>query len=379
MFCLTCGSPLGPQDSFCTSCGSAAAPSNFSHFGAVGTGLRPLGVGERLDAAFKAYRANFRTITLAIGMIAIPFAIADAFIAYTTEPTTPVIVNSPFPGASPTIHWDSLWTQVGGLFVIGVLTAILASWASAAAVQIVGRKLLGESIKWSEALAGSSRRLGSLFWIIVLTSLGWLVPLLVVAGLGAAFFALNVHVLGTVILVVGGLAYVPFAVWFYVGQSLAVPVLMLEDVRGTKAIRRSFRLIRGTWWSALGTLVLAALITGFAGLIIGVIFAVLNLVSHSDAGLSIFFSSIQRVISLVLVTPFSATVLVILAIDMRVRKEGFDLEILARDMEIPTGIAGSRPPTNQGSGFPSLETQSREQPVEPSDWPPPTAPTAPEG
>ena len=356
MFCLTCGSPLGPQDAFCTSCGSAAAASSFSHFGAAATGLRPLGVGERLDAAFKAYRANFRTITLAILVIAVPFAIVEALIAYTTAPTTPAIVNNQFPGtgSSLTVNWNSLWTEIGGIFVILVLTWILTVWASAAAVQIVGRKLLGEQIKWTEALSGSSRRLGSLLWIFVLITVGWIVPIGVVAGLGVALFAANLHTPGVIILVVGYLAFIPYAVWFYVGQSLTVPVLMLEDVRGVAAIRRSFHLIRNTWWSVFGTLILAGLITGFAGVIIGVIFAVLNIASHSNAGLSILFGTIQRVISLVLVTPFSATVLVILAIDMRVRKEGFDLEILARDMEIPTSIAGSRPPTNQGSGFPSI-------------------------
>ena len=373
MFCLTCGSPVGPKDAFCTSCGSQAAPSSFSHFGAAATGLRPLGVGERLDAAFKAYRANFRTITLAICILAVPFAIVEAFIAYTTQPSTPDIVNNQFPGSGVTVHWDSLWTQIGGIFVILVLTWILTLWASAAAVQIVGRKLLGDPIKWSEALSESSRRLGSLAWISVLILAGWIVPIGVVSGLGAAMFAANLHVLGVIIVVVGSLAFLPYAFWYYVGLSLAVPVLMLEDIRGMAAIRRSFRLIRQTWWSVLGTLVLAGLITGFAGIVIGVIFAVLNLTSHSNAGLTIFFGAVQRVISLVLITPFSATVLVILAIDMRVRKEGFDLEILARDMEVPTSIAGSRP-TNQGSGFPSIESPSRDGSGEI-----PSSPPAPEG
>jgi hypothetical protein len=379
MFCLTCGSPLGPQDVFCTSCGSAAAPSAFSHFGAAATGLRPMGVGERLDAAFKAYRANFRTITLAIFAIAVPFAIIEAFISYTTEPSSPAIVNSPYSGGPVTVHWNSLWTEIGGVFVVLILTEILTMWASAAAVQIVGRNLLGERMKWREALAGSSRRLGSLLWILVLTSFGWLVPIGVVGGLAAALFAANAHVLGVIILVVGVLAFIPYAFWFYVGQSLAVPVLMLEDIRGVAAIRRSFRLIRRTWWSVFGTLVLAGLITGFAGIVIGVVFALLNLASHSNAGLTILFGSVQRIISLVLVTPFSATILVILAIDMRVRKEGFDLEILARDMEIPTSIANSRAPTTQGSGFPSIERPSPDGPGEQFRWQLPQSPPAPEG
>src|SRR5579863_298871 len=118
MYCLNCGSPMGPQDAFCTSCGSAATHSSSAQFGAAATGLRPLGVGERLDAAFKAYRANFRTITMAIGLIAVPFAIVEAFISYTTEPTSPAIVNNPYPGGTVSVNWNALWTQVGGVFVI---------------------------------------------------------------------------------------------------------------------------------------------------------------------------------------------------------------------------------------------------------------------
>ncbi|HVB71436.1 MAG TPA: hypothetical protein VND83_08055 [Acidimicrobiales bacterium] len=338
-----------------------------------------MGVGERLDAAFKAYRANFRTITLAIGVLAVPFAIVEAFIAYTTKPSSPVIANNPFPESGVTVHWDSLWTEVGGLFVILVITWILTLWASAAAVQIVGRNLLGERINWKQALSESSRRLGSLLWILVLTLFGWIVPIGVVGGLGVAMFAANLHVLGIIVTVVGSLAFVLYAFWFYVGLSLSIPVLVLEDIRGLAAIRRSFRLIRRTWWSVFGTLVLAGLITGFAGIVIGVIFVIVNHASQSNSGLTILFGSIQRVISLVLVTPFSATVLVILAIDMRVRKEGFDLEILARDMEIPSSMAGSRPSTNQGSDFPTIESASRKTPDEQFRGQPPSSPPVPEG
>jgi len=379
MFCLACGSPVGPHDAFCTSCGTAVDPSSFPQFGAAATGLRPMGVGERLDAAFKAYRASFRTMALAILVIAVPFAIVEALISYTTKSTSPVIVNSQLPGSAPTVHWNALWTEVGGLFVILVLSSLLTMWASAAAVQIVGRKLLGEKIDWRSALSGSIRRSGSLLWILFLVFVGWLLPTGVVGGLGAALFAANLRTLGVIILVVGYLAFIPYAIWFYVGQSLAIPVLMLENIRGIAAIRRSFRLIRKTWWSVFGTIVLAGLITGFAGLAITAIFLVLNLTSHSNAGLTILFGTVERVISLVLVTPFSATILVILAIDMRVRKEGFDLEILARDMELPASFANSRPPMSTGSGFPSIERPSSNNPGEQFRWQLPPPPPGSEG
>jgi len=379
MYCLTCGSPLGAQDAFCTSCGTEVTPSSSSQFGAAATGLRPLDVGERLDATFKAYRANFTSVAMAILIIAIPFAVVDAFVSYTTKPTSSIFVNSQFPGSSPVIHWDELWTEAGGLFVILVLSSLLTMWASAVVVQIVGRNLLGEEIKWSAALSGSGRRLGSLLWITLLVSIGWIVPMSVVGGVGVALIAANLRTLGGIILVVGFLAFMPYALWFYVGQSLSVPVLMLEDIRGVAAIRRSFRLIRQSWWSVFGTIFLAGLITGFASFAISAVFLALNFVANSNSALTILFSAVERVISLVLVTPFSATILVILAIDMRVRKEGFDLEILARDMEIPATITNSRSPLSQGSGFPSIERPSLDESVKPLRGEPPSSPSGQEG
>jgi hypothetical protein len=54
MYCSNCGSPLGPTDRFYTRCGTHVAGSTFVDSSIPPTGMRPLGITERIDAAFKA-------------------------------------------------------------------------------------------------------------------------------------------------------------------------------------------------------------------------------------------------------------------------------------------------------------------------------------
>jgi hypothetical protein len=305
-----------------------------------------------LDASFKVFRANFKANCLAIWVIAVPFAIVEAIISYSTA-LNRTVTTSPF-GTTNSISSDQIWTYAAGALSVFALGIILSSWASATCVQIIGGEFIGEPIAWRTALTRSFRRLGSIAWILLLTELIWAVPLGLIFAIGIFLLAAS-KVVGIVVLTIATAAAVPCGVWFYVSQSLSIPVLMLENIRGTKAIRRSIRLIKGSWWSVFGTLTLSSLIVAIAGFAVGVIFVISQLAAHGSAVSTVSISAIQRVISLVLFTPFSATVIVILAIDMRVRKEGFDLEMLAREIEDTASepdLRGSA--TNAVSSFPTI-------------------------
>ncbi len=352
MYCLSCGSAVQAGSAFCTICGAPVTGAAFSNFGAAATGLRPLGVGERLDATFKAYRSNFKANCLAISVIAVPVAIVEAIIGFSTKPTT----NSSNPFLQNRVQIDQLWTQAAGLLLVFILSAILGMIASAACVQIVGGGIVGEEIPWRKALERAFRRIGSILWITFLVQTIWIVPVAVVGVSGGFLTAYGPRALGIVILVVGSIALIPFCAWFYVNQSLAIPVLILEDIRGLKAIRRSFQLVRKSWWSVFFTLLLASLIVGFATFAVGIVFVGAQIASLTSTGAALSVSAIQKVVTLILFTPFTATTIVILAIDMRVRKEGLDLELLAREMDEPTAnVESDLQSSRDGSGFPSIQ------------------------
>src|SRR5204862_6175328 len=66
-------------------------------------------------------------------------------------------------------------------------------------------------------------------------------------------------------LVLGLMACVIPGVYFYVAWSIATPVLLFEDLRGRKVLKRSRTLLEGRWWPTFAVLVLVAILGGVVG------------------------------------------------------------------------------------------------------------------
>jgi hypothetical protein len=123
-----------------------------------------------------------------------------------------------------------------------------------------------------------------------------------------------------------------------------------------------------------GTILLAFVLTSVIGGFFSIILLGVVLSGSSSAGTFIVVDSIVSIASLIVLTPFSAIVNVVIAIDMRVRKEGLDLEILARNVDVPAHPTLVPPVLTWGSGFPTLPPSapppSSSEPPR-SDGPPP--------
>jgi hypothetical protein len=318
------------------------------------TGLRPLGVGERIDATFKAYFKNFKSMAIAISMIAIPLGIIDGLISLSTTGTQQVVVTSA-DGFGQTVNWSALWTEIAGILSIA-LVAQLASWiTSAVAVQIVGGTFVGTPVKWSKALANAFRRFPTLLGIFFLVMILYLVPAMPFVGLAALLIAANQHTASLLLLELFFVAYVVYCIFIYVNVSLGVPTAMLEGFGAFRSVKRSFALIKGSWWSVFGTLILGTLIlivpTGF----VTIIFRAFGAGSQHHTVTTFLVYSVQQMLTLIVLTPFTATLLVVLAIDMRVRKEGLDLELLSTKIASASSDSSAvTAPLSGGSGFPTI-------------------------
>src|ERR1019366_501047 len=217
------------------------------------TGLRPLGVGERIDAAIKIVRASFLTFAKAGLVLAIPFGVFEVLVNQTITTSASSIVTKG-PAGQPVFHATNLSTIFGAAFVEVVVGYLITAVSTAVSFRIVANTYLGLPTDWREALRYGFRKFGSVMWIQFLVALAGgigmfllaLVVILVVVGLVSA------HVTGLAVVagfLLGAAALCAF-VWFTISASLGVPVMMLEDLRGVRAIRRSFSLCRKFWWSA---------------------------------------------------------------------------------------------------------------------------------
>ncbi|HEX2574947.1 MAG TPA: hypothetical protein VHK88_01275 [Aquihabitans sp.] len=286
-------------------------------------GLRPLGVGELLDAAIRIYRSRARTLLAAVALPVAPVLVLTSLVSFSTQPDVSVDPTT----ATPAFDGGDLALTMAGLLVSTLATIIATSIATAACFRSISGAYVGDDPDWRESLRFGLRRVWSVLGLTLLTGL------LTVLGL-----------LGCIV----GVA-VPLTLF-----AVAMPALLVEGLGVTKAMGRSKDLASGRFWRVLGIVLLSTILTGAFQAALS---APLAAVFFLDVGpvLQQIITAITTMISTILVTPFSAALTMALYVDLRVRREGFDLVLLAQRL-------GNAPT----SGFPAQPGA----PAYPAGWPP---------
>jgi hypothetical protein len=274
------------------------------------TQLRPLGIGEILDVAIKAYSKNARTLITIGAIVGIPFELLSGLISLSTVSSADQI-NGFFKFQAGTTSLDYSRARVAGLVVTSVIGVIVTLVVTAAMVKAVSDAYLGNAPRVRDSLRFAARRIGSLFWLDLLLGI----------GLTVAFVAL----------------FLPL-IWLYVAWSVATPVLLIEGLGGWSALRRSFRLVRGRWWSVAFTLAVAKLMLSVAsGIVLSVFLIVPHAIDGSSVLLAVIGSTVASAVAVTLVQPLQSAIITVLYFDLRVRKDGFDLALLASGLGLPGG------------------------------------------
>ncbi|MDT9686596.1 hypothetical protein RND61_31710 [Streptomyces sp. TRM76323] len=305
--------------------------------------LRPLGVGEILDGAVSTLRAHWRTvlgITLTVSAVV---ELTQILLQRYVLPQQPVID----PNGSP----SEVLEQAGESLRVSVISAapstllgLMATFVTTALLTFVmSRSVLGRPVTFGDVWRDARPRL------VPLLGLTLLLPLLVVGitAVGVVPGLLIGSVPGAVLVFVGGLAALLVVVWLTVRFSLSYSVVMLEGQGVMASLRRSAKLVRGSWWRIFGILTLTALLTALIAMIVAVPFAMLALAADGEGMGSVFsggatqynwtfliISGIGAVVAYAIMYPISAGVTVLLYVDQRIRREALDLE-LARAAGMP--------------------------------------------
>jgi hypothetical protein len=289
--------------------------------------LRPLALGEILDVSIKLYRTCFGALVRPVAVILVPLYALVGAITASTVSSTPVVQQgtSPLTGAPvTTINTKAAWTLVAASLLILVITAVATWLATATSVMTVSQGYLGGTPNWRRSLAFAWKRFGS----VALVSLRVLLPTLSVLAVVLVAIATKSY-----LLLLLEIAAVPVTVYFYIAWYTSIPVLMLEGATGRKATERSRQLVTGRWWAIFGTLLLVALLVDVLS---GAFESVVRLAAGGAFGQGSTGTIVATVISQAIVQlfllPYSVCVLIVLYFDLRVRKEGFDLQLLANEV-----------------------------------------------
>jgi hypothetical protein len=292
--------------------------------------LRPLGVGEILDGAFASIRRNPKAI---LGLAAVVMTMSAVISAVITRTLLNLgSLNLPTPGqqltAAQATHLVGRIVAVAlpafGLSVL--LTIIVQAILAGLLAPIIARGVAGQQISAGDAWRITGPRLPSVLLATLLVLLAGLGPVLIVGVItGIALLAgAPAAVYGGIVLL--GLAALVLTIWLSTMLSLVTPVVVLEDERPVRALARSWRLVRGSFWRVFGITLLAGIIVAVAGGILQLPFTLFGAVLGSGTG-GIVILVVGAIAAGTVTRPITAGVTVLLYVDMRMRKEGLDLAL----------------------------------------------------
>lgn len=316
--------------------------------------LRPMGLADMLDTAFRLYRRHFLTFVGIVALLQVPMAIVQflAQLPYTqalqrfaTRPLSPGPSGSIF----DILPFGQLITYYALLVVLSIVQYLLVyNLMTGALANAISRSYFGQPISIVSAYRFGARRLLALIG----ASLAPFLLFLLVFGLvgGCAFglawaiglrpggepspaltFVALFGLIGLALLL--GLA----ALLLYVRLLLTTQAIVLEGRGSLDGLRRSWRLVGMSFWRSLGIVLLVYI---FASLISTVVqFPLLALAAASgfvfnNLGLSQGLNILATYAVLILILPLQFIIFTLLYYDLRMRKEGYDLELLAEQATV---------------------------------------------
>jgi hypothetical protein len=305
--------------------------------------LRPLGIGEILDVGIKIYWRNAWTLFRIVLFVVLPAQIIVGVIQVSALPAGVDSQNGSFFGprftsSNPTISGHDATILAVGVFAALVINALAGKFAQAGCFRAVADAYLGEPVSWRASLRFALRRL----------------PAVVAVSL-----------LSTILIAIGVVLCVIPGIYLWGAYYVAVPVVLVEGAGPIRALGRSRDLVSGRWWSTIGVALVGSVLVfvvagAFSALILGV--ALASPAQNTVTGFVL--NTVATTLSAVVTTPVAAAFAIVLYVDLRVRKEGFDLLLLAQRLGIDpvnaeAGAASLLPPPAQIEG------------EQPPFWPPP--------
>lgn len=309
--------------------------------------LRPLSIGDIYQGAFAAIKTNARTMfgfTAALLGVALVISIGINYAIINLVLPNYLSSDSPYSAAFTSLSGS--FSQLGGTLLQALATVLL----SGLIVVAVSRSVLGRVASSKEVWERTKSKFLPLIGLNIIT--GIISGLMVIIGIVAFFVLLasvastaetetelwqgmGIALVGIFILIVAG---VVVSSYLSIKFSVASPAMVLENLGVFAAIGRSWSLTRKNFWRLLGINILTTIITSMVAGVFGgiasalsVFFVVAGSSSPEDAITSIntayILTMVMSSIAQLLILPFTSSVNALLYIDLRMRKEGLDVEL----------------------------------------------------
>ena len=279
--------------------------------------FRPMPLPELLDELFRLYRRHFSLIVGVALLVALPGLVWTLVTGvYRLNSASYVNLVTTSPGAQPSFNSQQLSSLLGTI-LLGVLGGIILLPFSVGAVyRAVTDVALGRPATIGSVLRETLARywpLLGLIGLLFLFAIGWFIA----------------EIIGFVLLILPGIAVFCATVYLGVRWSLVVAAMMAEDIGPIRGLGRSWNLVSGSWWRTFGILLIVTIMQLIISYALIILFGLIAaLVSTGDFQAALV--QIGGTLLGALVSPITTIAITLLYFDLRVRKEGLDLDQLAQ-------------------------------------------------
>jgi hypothetical protein len=262
--------------------------------------LRARGIGEMLDLAVTLSRARFGRLIALSACIVVPVNVLTTLVLLSAQPDRGSAFDLGISGtAQPNYDIGNAMLQLAATLVVAFIGLVASAFVAGICARPVADAYVGSSSTWKRGSIGGRG--------------------FVAVFAPALLFALA-QVGGTLACGVG--AYATAALF-----AVALPVVVLERAAPGRAMGRSLQLTKQHFFRVLGIVVSAQLLQSVLDVGITTLIGVWMFNNTSSDG-AVLAQGLATGAAALITEPFFATVLVVIYFDVRIREEGFDIQLL---------------------------------------------------
>ena len=309
--------------------------------------LRPLGFGEIFDRAITLYVRNFWPFMAIVLVLIVPLAVIqyvlDSSQAVQLDQMIRVLTH---PGApQPTL--TSMFSSPGEIAAIAaVLLIYCALWPFVFVAVAVGvaRIYSGRTVEFGACYRSVAPHWSAILLtqlVAVVVFIAWYAAffvVLVAAGIVTVLLAQASVVLGVIAFIavlLVALAFLVALALVFIALAFAMNAVVIENARPTAAVASGFgRIFTGKEFPRALLFSLAAFAVIFGGSMVISAVALLALFAHAIA-VEVVVDALLRAA----ITPFSIVLIAVYYFDVRIRREGYDLQAEIERIASPPVVA----------------------------------------
>lgn len=293
-------------------------------------------MGELLDHSFRLYRKHFLTFLAMTAVVYIPVNLLVQFLSAYLQGSALSLGSNAGALTRQQINEQiiTLFVSLAALLALALLANLILYVSQGALTASVADSHLDKPVSFSSGYRQMWARVGPLVGAIMIQALvavGLFLPVIALylfslfsLGGDSSGGALGIMCLAVLVAIPATLYYI----YLFIRWSLVVPVIMVEGRGAREGLKRSGELVQNYWWRTLGLIALLAILSSIiaGGPAAVFTFIALLLMRTFDPVILSLVSGVITVLISTIFVPLQLIAMTLYYFDLRVRKEGFDLE-----------------------------------------------------